>query len=437
MEPVFFFKLGAEASWPAQSAGYLGENHFQRAKRTQIPITRTVEVERVQSCLARALHIVGEGIAHHERVCGGRAKLIARGKVGLPLRFGAAEVDGGDEVDVGKRKARGLQLGLLHFSLAIGEYTHLKAEIQGPGEGGQGVGKSAPLLPVGGKIAVVGGQRLGIAHLPAEKFAAARCPLALVGDLAALVGVEPLALDGREACMLALGQAQLAAPLIDRVSGRAGVVKQCVIQIKKQRANHAFRLARSLTALCHARQERVKFFTMAGMTQKTATATMHTNYGDIVIDLFGNHAPVTVENFIGLAKGEKDYSTQNAKGEQSGPFYDGAIFHRIIDNFMIQGGDPTGTGRGGPGYQFQDEFHPELQFDRPFLLAMANAGPGTNGSQFFITVAPTPHLNNHHTIFGEVTDAASQEVVSKIAKVDTDRMDRPHEGVVIESIDIA
>ena len=102
---------------------------------------------------------------------------------------------------------------------------------------------------------------------------------------------------------------------------------------------------------------------MAGMTQKTATATMHTNYGDIVIDLFGNHAPVTVENFIGLAKGEKDYSTQNAKGEQSGPFYDGAIFHRIIDNFMIQGGDPTGTGRGGPGYQFQDEFHPELQFD--------------------------------------------------------------------------
>jgi len=176
---------------------------------------------------------------------------------------------------------------------------------------------------------------------------------------------------------------------------------------------------------------------MAGMTQKTATATMHTNYGDIVIDLFGNHAPVTVENFIGLAKGEKDYSSQNAKGEQSGPFYDGAIFHRIIDNFMIQGGDPTGTGRGGPGYQFQDEFHPELQFDRPFLLAMANAGPGTNGSQFFITVAPTPHLNNHHTIFGEVTDAASQEVVTKIAKVDTDRMDRPHEDVVIESIDIA
>lgn len=163
---------------------------------------------------------------------------------------------------------------------------------------------------------------------------------------------------------------------------------------------------------------------------------MHTNYGDIVIDLFGNHAPVTVENFIGLAKGEKDYSTQNAKGEQSGPFYDGAIFHRIIENFMIQGGDPTGTGRGGPGYQFEDEFHPELQFDRPFLLAMANAGPGTNGSQFFITVVPTPHLNGAHTIFGEVVDDASKKVVDEIARVATDHWDRPLEPVVITSIDI-
>ena len=175
---------------------------------------------------------------------------------------------------------------------------------------------------------------------------------------------------------------------------------------------------------------------MVDMTQKTATATMHTNHGDIVIDLYGNHAPVTVENFIGLAQGTKDYSTQNAKGEQSGPFYDGAIFHRIIDGFMIQGGDPTGTGRGGPGYQFEDEFHPELQFDRPFLLAMANAGPGTNGSQFFITVTATPHLNNRHTIFGEVTDKESQKVVAKISRVATDRMDRPNDDVVIESVEI-
>ena len=157
---------------------------------------------------------------------------------------------------------------------------------------------------------------------------------------------------------------------------------------------------------------------MAGMTQKTATATMHTNYGDIVIDLFGNHAPVTVENFIGLAKGEKDYSTQNAKGEQSGPFYDGAIFHRIIDNFMIQGGDPTGTGRGGPGYQFQDEFHPELQFDRPFLLAMANAGPGTNGSQFFLNYDDS-ELAPNYTYFGTISEEGLK-TLDKIAEAGVD-----------------
>ncbi|MBV7302339.1 MULTISPECIES: peptidylprolyl isomerase [Corynebacterium] len=175
---------------------------------------------------------------------------------------------------------------------------------------------------------------------------------------------------------------------------------------------------------------------MRAMTQKTATATMHTNYGDIVIELFGNHAPVTVENFVGLAQGTKDYRANNANGTTEGPFYDGAIFHRVINGFMIQGGDPTGTGRGGPGYTFEDEFHPELQFDRPYLLAMANAGPGTNGSQFFITVAPTPHLNNHHTIFGEVVDEDSKAVVDSIATVQTSIQDRPNDPVVIESIDI-
>ncbi|AZA10364.1 Peptidyl-prolyl cis-trans isomerase A [Corynebacterium gerontici] len=175
---------------------------------------------------------------------------------------------------------------------------------------------------------------------------------------------------------------------------------------------------------------------MPTMTAKTATAILHTNRGDITIDLFGNHAPKTVENFVTLADGTADYKTENAAGNSEGPFYDGAVFHRVIDGFMIQGGDPTGTGRGGPGYMFADEFHPELQFDRPFLLAMANAGPGTNGSQFFITVAPTPHLNNHHTIFGEVTDADSQKVVVDIAGTATDRMDRPVEPVVIESVEI-
>ena len=172
------------------------------------------------------------------------------------------------------------------------------------------------------------------------------------------------------------------------------------------------------------------------MSFKTATAIMHTNRGDITIELFGNHAPKTVENFVTLADGTADYSTKNAPGTDEGPFYDGVIFHRVIDGFMIQGGDPTGTGTGGPGYRFADEFHPELRFDRAYLLAMANAGPGTNGSQFFITVAPTPHLNNHHTIFGEVTDPASQKVVDAIATTATDRFDRPVEPVVIESIEI-
>ncbi|MFC4606214.1 peptidylprolyl isomerase [Rhodococcus kronopolitis] len=170
---------------------------------------------------------------------------------------------------------------------------------------------------------------------------------------------------------------------------------------------------------------------------QTATATLHTNRGDIKIALFGNHAPKTVENFVGLADGSKDYSTKNAAGNATGPFYDGAVFHRVIDGFMIQGGDPTGTGRGGPGYQFADEFHPELQFDRSYLLAMANAGPGTNGSQFFITTGKTPHLNRKHTIFGEVVDEESRKVVDAISGTAVDRSDRPVEPVVINSITIS
>ncbi|MEU1206586.1 peptidylprolyl isomerase [Nocardia sp. NPDC005825] len=170
---------------------------------------------------------------------------------------------------------------------------------------------------------------------------------------------------------------------------------------------------------------------------QTAVATLHTNHGDIKISLFGNHAPATVRNFVGLADGSKAYSTPNAAGTDSGPFYDGSIFHRVIDGFMIQGGDPTGTGRGGPGYEFKDEFHPELRFDRGYLLAMANAGPGTNGSQFFITVGAQPHLNRRHTIFGEVLDPDSRKVVDAIATISTDRGDRPKDDVIINSITIA
>ncbi len=168
----------------------------------------------------------------------------------------------------------------------------------------------------------------------------------------------------------------------------------------------------------------------------TAIATLHTSQGDIRIGLFGDHAPKTVANFTGLADGTKDYSDTNASGGSDGPFYDGSVFHRVIDGFMIQGGDPTGTGRGGPGYRFADEFHPELSFDRVYLLAMANAGPGTNGSQFFITTAKTPHLNRKHTIFGEVLDDESKAVVDKIGTIAKDRMDRPTEPVVIERVEV-
>lgn len=168
-----------------------------------------------------------------------------------------------------------------------------------------------------------------------------------------------------------------------------------------------------------------------------STATLRTNQGDIRITLFPDHAPKTVGNFVGLATGEANYTQPNASGGSTGPFYDGSVFHRVITGFMVQGGDPTGTGRGGPGYEFADEFHPELRFDRPYLLAMANAGPGTNGSQFFITVGPTPHLNRRHTIFGEVADAESRAVVDAIATTATDRSDRPLNDVVIEHVEIS
>lgn len=167
------------------------------------------------------------------------------------------------------------------------------------------------------------------------------------------------------------------------------------------------------------------------------TATLHTNHGDIVIELFADQAPKTVANFVGLASGTKEYADPQTGAPTTGKFYDGLTFHRVIDGFMIQGGCPLGTGTGGPGYRFGDEFHPDLMFNRPYLLAMANAGPATNGSQFFITVGPTPHLNYRHTIFGEVADEASRKVVDAIASVPTGRMDRPVEPVVITSVEVS
>jgi peptidyl-prolyl cis-trans isomerase A (cyclophilin A) len=166
----------------------------------------------------------------------------------------------------------------------------------------------------------------------------------------------------------------------------------------------------------------------------TLTATLRTNQGTVVIRLFPDHAPKTVRNFVELAEGGREWTDPNTGQTTTQKLYDGTIFHRVIPDFMIQGGDPLGSGRGGPGYKFGDEIHPDLRFDRPYLLAMANAGPGTNGSQFFITVAPTPWLNGKHTIFGEVVQGA--DVVDVISRLKTGSQDRPVEDVTVDSVTI-
>ena len=167
-----------------------------------------------------------------------------------------------------------------------------------------------------------------------------------------------------------------------------------------------------------------------------STAILHTSEGDITIELFPNQAPKTVANFIELATGAKEWVDPNVGEKVKKNLYDGTIFHRVIPGFMIQGGDPLGSGMGGPGYNFADEFHGELNFDRPYLLAMANAGPNTNGSQFFITVAPTTWLNRKHSIFGEVKDAASQAIVDKIAVAKAGANDKPVQAIKINSVTI-
>jgi len=167
---------------------------------------------------------------------------------------------------------------------------------------------------------------------------------------------------------------------------------------------------------------------------ETLTATLQTSQGAVVVRLFPDHAPKTVRNFTELAQGTREWTDPRTRSTTTAKLYDGTIFHRVIANFMIQGGDPLGTGTGGPGYQFADEIHPDLRFDRPYLMAMANAGPGTNGSQFFITTGPTPWLNGKHTIFGEVIEG--QQVVDAISRTETDRGDRPAKDVVLESVTI-
>ena len=164
-------------------------------------------------------------------------------------------------------------------------------------------------------------------------------------------------------------------------------------------------------------------------------ATFVTNQGSFTVQLMPEHAPQTVENFVGLAEGSKAWTDPRDGQTKTEALYPGTIFHRVIDGFMIQGGDPTGTGQGGPGYEFDDECPPDgPSFDRPGLLAMANAGPGTNGCQFFVTVKPTDWLNGRHTIFGEVTEG--YDVVERISKAPTGAQDRPSDDIVIERIDI-
>jgi len=176
------------------------------------------------------------------------------------------------------------------------------------------------------------------------------------------------------------------------------------------------------------------------MSTHTAVATIKTNHGTITVNLFGDHAPKTVANFTGLATGTIEWTHPSTGKVSTDPLYDGVVFHRIIKDFMLQGGDPLGQGIGGPGYQFDDEIHPELDFTEPYVLAMANAGKqggrGTNGSQFFITTVPTPWLQGKHTIFGVVADDESKKVVDALSAVPTDGRDKPLEDVVIESVEI-
>ncbi len=165
------------------------------------------------------------------------------------------------------------------------------------------------------------------------------------------------------------------------------------------------------------------------------TATLHTSEGDIDVELYDERAPRTVDNFVGLATGGQEWTDPETGEEVEGePLYDDVVFHRIIEDFMIQGGDPTGTGRGGPGYQFDDEFHEELRHDDAGVLSMANSGPDTNGSQFFITLGAQPHLDDRHAVFGKVTDG--MDVVEEIGNVETDANDRPREDILLESVSV-
>ena len=159
-----------------------------------------------------------------------------------------------------------------------------------------------------------------------------------------------------------------------------------------------------------------------------------TSEGSFTVCLFDQEAPATVENFVGLAEGTKEWTDPRTNKKSNAPYYDGVIFHRVISGFMIQSGDPLGQGIGGPGYKFKDEFHPTLRHDKAGILSMANSGPNTNGGQFFITLGPTPHLDDRHSVFGEVVEG--MDVVSKIGSAPTGRQDRPVKDIAIQTVTI-
>lgn len=163
-------------------------------------------------------------------------------------------------------------------------------------------------------------------------------------------------------------------------------------------------------------------------------AQFATSEGSFTVRLFGQEAPATVDNFVGLAEGTKEWTDPRTNKKVTAPYYDGVIFHRVISGFMIQSGDPLGQGIGGPGYKFKDEFHPTLRHDKAGILSMANSGPNTNGGQFFVTLGPTPHLDDRHSVFGEVIEG--MDVVNKIGSTPTGRQDKPVKDIAIQTVTI-
>jgi peptidyl-prolyl cis-trans isomerase A (cyclophilin A) len=261
----------------------------------------------------------------------------------------------------------------------------------------------------------------------------------------AVAPMDPVANAALAAHYLRLGDALLALPLLEK-AGEAGVDVGPMLPVAYYRAGELGKYLQVTSAqgwplgdggkLATSADPMADFRALLGIEgAQTLWVTLQTSMGPLECELFWDKAPVTVGNFVGLARGTQPWVDPRTGTPGSGPYYDGTVLHRVIPDFMIQMGDPTGTGTGDPGYRFADEIAPDLRFDRPGLLAMANGGPGTNGAQFFVTEVPTPHLSGRHTIFG-ACDEASLARVKEIARVPRDGMDKPMTPVVLESVTI-